>query len=139
MSDISGTTVTTDGAALARLARRVERERIARLAAEAEAEKGLRVLYETQREADLMRAIASAANQAEFVGKALEICLTRICTHAGAAAGTVWLCPEDSDLLVATGIWRLENPERTTMLRGVTDATWLRRGEGLPGRVLETG
>jgi GAF domain-containing protein len=124
---------------LERLRTRAERERAARLSAEAEAEKGLRALYQAQREADLMRSIASAANQATFVSTALQNCLARVCEYVGAPVAHAWIVPEETDVLVASGIWHLDEPQRFATLRGMTDALTLRRGDGLPGRVLETG
>jgi signal transduction histidine kinase/CheY-like chemotaxis protein/HPt (histidine-containing phosphotransfer) domain-containing protein len=131
----------TKGAAdeLVRLRKRAERERTARLAAEAEAEKGLRALYHAQREADLMRAIATSANAAPFVGSALQTCLTRVCAYVGSRAAHAWIVPEDTDVVVATGIWHLDSPEQFVVLRGVTDAMTVHRGESLVGRVVETG
>ncbi|HEY3233426.1 MAG TPA: ATP-binding protein [Polyangiaceae bacterium] len=122
-----------------KLRRRVERERLARQAAEAAAEKGLRDLYEGQRSAELMRAVASAANEAAFIGEAFQTCLSRVCSHVGAPVGHAWLCPEEAGVVVATGIWHLEDSQGFSLLRRSTSAASLRRGEGLPGRVLETG
>ncbi|MEQ1502824.1 MAG: ATP-binding protein [Myxococcota bacterium] len=129
-----------------RLNRRIERERAARRAAEIEAESTMAELGDRQREAQLMRAIATAANQAPFVADALKMCLRELSVHVGASVGHAWMVPDETPLLVATGLWfiddgmwYLDDPHRFRTLQGMTDASTLRRGEGLPGRVLETG
>ena len=90
---------------VARLQRRAARERAARLAAEAVAERGLRDLYDARREADLLRAVAAASNEAKAIGPALRRCLTLVADYAGAIVGHAWVCAEGSEILFATGIW----------------------------------
>ncbi|MBI3203533.1 MAG: response regulator [Myxococcales bacterium] len=121
---------------LERLRKRLERERRARAAAEAEAEGGLRKLYDAQRETDLVRGIAMAANQAEYVAEALRDCLERVGTYSSAVVGHAWVAGEGVQLLAATGIWWSVDLERYSALRRATEATTLKGAEGLPGRVL---
>ncbi len=121
---------------LERLRKRLERERTARAAAEAEAEKGLRKLYDSQRETELVRGIAMAANQAEYVAEALRDCLERVGTYSNAVVGHAWVAGDGMQGLAATGIWWSADIERYSALRRATEATTLNAGEGLPGRVL---
>jgi hypothetical protein len=66
---------------LARLKRRLERERATRLQAEAISEKGLRDLYERQRELQLLAEIATAANETASVSEALQFAVTQVCEY----------------------------------------------------------
>src|SRR5205814_2346639 len=61
-----------DAAALARLERRLARERSARLEAEAIAERGLRDLYAKQRQIELLQGITVAANEAVNAEQAIR-------------------------------------------------------------------
>ncbi|MEK7799434.1 MAG: ATP-binding protein, partial [Acidobacteriota bacterium] len=47
--------------------------------------------------------------------------------------------PDTRDLLVPLDVWHLDDPQLFAVFREVTEATPLRRGEGLLGRVMETG
>ncbi|MEQ1568875.1 MAG: ATP-binding protein, partial [Myxococcota bacterium] len=130
-----------------RLNRRVARERTARRSAEMQAEEMLRTLYERQREAELMRAVATTANQAQYVRDAVNTCLRQLSIHVGANIGHAWYVPDGQEILTATGLWFFDeglmwafsDPQHFDKLRGMTDMSELHKGEGLPGRVLETG
>jgi signal transduction histidine kinase/CheY-like chemotaxis protein/HPt (histidine-containing phosphotransfer) domain-containing protein len=124
---------------LERLRKRVERERRARAAAEADAEKGLRSLYDSQRETNLMRSIATSANQAEFVADAIRGCLQQVAAFVEASVAHAWICGEDSDVLVASGIWHSDAMGSYETLRKVTEGTTFLRHEGFPGRILASG
>ncbi len=125
---------------LDRLRRRLDRERKARLESEAIAEHALRQLYTKQREVDLLRAIAVAANESSTIEDAMQICVERVCAYTSWPVGHVYLLTEDSpDLLVPTTIWHLDDPDRFSTFRQVTESTPLARGIGLPGRVLASG
>lgn len=121
---------------LTRLERRAARERAARLAAEAIAERGLRDLYDARREADLLRAVATASNEATTIGPALRRCLTLVAEYAGAIAGHAWVSADESPFLFATGIWYgCGNSSAFAVLQAATEAQVMAIGEGLPGHV----
>lgn len=130
---------TGDSAAaeIARLEKRLERERKARLAAEALAEISLRELYEKRRELELLQTITATANEAATLKEAMQIALDQICAHTGWPIGHVLFPTGDSTVeLVSAAIWHIENPERFQAFRKATEAQRFAIGEGLPGRVL---
>ncbi|MBV9734725.1 MAG: GGDEF domain-containing protein [Acidisphaera sp.] len=128
-------------ATLRRLERRLERERKARLEAEAIAEKGLRQLYVRQRQVDLVKTIATVANESRSVVDTLRFSIVQVCHFMGWSLGHVYLCagPEDPLGLVPTDIWFGDDADRFPEFCSATERTRLPRGVGLPGRVLESG
>ena len=123
---------------MARLQKRVERERHARQEAELLAEQGTRQLYERQRELALFNTIADAANGAPSIQAAIQVTLNEICAYTGWPVGHAFWVGDEPDLLVSAKIWHLDEPQKFSAFREITESTRLRRGEGLPGRVLES-
>ena len=127
-------------AELARLGKRVERERRTRQEAEALAEQGTRQLYERQKELELLNAITDAANGAASIQAAIQVTLDKICAYTGWPVGHAYFMGDDSAaVLHSATIWHLDHPERFAVFRQVTEAMSFQRGVGLPGRVLESG
>jgi GAF domain-containing protein len=125
---------------LERLRERAARERRAREEAEALAEQGTRLLYERQRQLQLLHAIADAANGAASAEGVLQVALDQICAYTFWPVGHAYLVTEDPTYsLVPSALWHLDHAEQFAAFRHVTEHTRLRRGEGLPGRVLESG
>jgi signal transduction histidine kinase/CheY-like chemotaxis protein/HPt (histidine-containing phosphotransfer) domain-containing protein len=122
---------------IARLEKRVERERAARLAAEAQSEDGLRALYQRQQDAELMRRVASAANGAAEPEQAIRSCLRMLSEHLRWPVGHAWKLATDGSL-ISGGIWHVAEGHDFQALHAVTGAIRLPAGVGLPGRVLET-
>lgn len=122
-----------------RLRKRIDRERRARHEAELIAEQGLRQLYARQRELELLNSITDAANGAVSVEAAIQFTLNKVCAYTGWPAGHAYLVGEDPNTLLSTTIWHLENAEKIAEFRKITENTSFRKGEGLPGRVLESG
>ena len=126
-------------AELARLGKRVERERRTRQEAESLAEQGTRQLYERQRELELLNAITDAANGATTIQVAIQVTLDQICAYTAWPVGHAYFVGEDSDVLLPSRIWHLDQPQRFAAFREITEATNLKWGQGLPGHVLESG
>ena len=124
---------------IARLQRRLAREQKARQEAEATAEQGLRVLFERQRQAELMQAVATAANEAVTSEAALRITLQLLCEFTGWPVGHVFLPSPSTTELVSTELWQLHHPERYTDFRALTAHSRFAPGMGLPGRVWHQG
>jgi len=126
---------------LARVQRRLERERMARCEAEAIAEKGLRELYERQQELLLLEAIAGAANRISSADEALQFAITQVCDFTGWPLGQAYLADGDGDsrrlLPVAAKPGTLPSP--LDAFRLATGQMTFRPGIGLPGRVLASG
>lgn len=124
---------------LERVERRLARERAARAEAETIAERGLRDLYLSQQRIDLLQRIATKANEAENTREALIYAITEICGSNGWAFGNVYLIdPADPDNLVPSDIWFAADPGGLMPFINDTLARQFRRGEGLPGRVLDS-
>jgi signal transduction histidine kinase/DNA-binding response OmpR family regulator len=126
---------------IAKLSRRLQRERKTRLAAEQIAETGLRELYEKQQQLQVLEKIAAAANQTASVADALQFAITTICQYTGWMLGHAYLCKENAPgtRLYPSSIWYLTSPERLQAFRELTEKAELEFAVGLPGRVLATG
>jgi len=128
-----------------RLEQRLARERRARLEAEAIAERVTRQLYDAVRKrdatttavAELLGAVAAAANQAASMEDALVVALGRVCEYTGWPVGHALAVVTDEEI-TSLGLWHLEGAERFAMFRAESEAMHFLCGEGLPGRVLAT-
>ena len=126
---------------VAKLSRRLQRERKTRLTAEQIAETGLRELYEKQQQLEVLEKIATAANQTALVADALQFAIATICQYTGWMVGHAYLCEQEGPgtRLYPSSIWYLAKPERLQAFRDLTEKAELEFGVGLPGRVLATG
>jgi GAF domain-containing protein len=125
---------------LDRLKKRLAREIKARTESEAIGEKALRDLFRKQKEVELLRLIAVAANEASTIEDAMQFALDQICAHTGWPVGHVYLPAGDSTGdLVPTTLWHIENSKRFETFRKITAELRVPLGIGLPGRVLESG
>jgi|GEM_PF-620581 len=89
---------------------------------------------------ELSKAVAAAANEAASIESALQVCLDEICHHTSWPIGHVYLLAEDrSGELVPSPIWTVAVPTQFVEFRRITMDTRLSRGQGTPGRVLESG
>jgi signal transduction histidine kinase len=86
----------------------------------------------------LLQVVAATANAAPSSEVALQTCIEHICTHTGWSIGHVYL-PDREGELIPTCLWYLQDPERFTTFRQITEATRFAPGIGLPGQVLLTG
>ncbi|HVY33900.1 MAG TPA: response regulator [Caulobacteraceae bacterium] len=123
---------------IARLEARLQRERRARRKAELIAERGRRDLYQGQNVQRLVEAIAMATNQHETLQDTLAYALAQICGFMSWATGHVYWVDEDGDTLTSADLWHGMDGERE-LFRFSTLTIGLRRGRGLPGRVLASG
>ncbi|WP_167050392.1 MULTISPECIES: GGDEF domain-containing protein [Burkholderiaceae] len=128
---------------IARLTRRLERERQARVEAEAIAERGLRELYQRQQEIGLLETVATAANQASGIDDALSLAVREICGYTQWPVGHAFHVHRDHrDAVpapVPSRIWHLAEPSRFESFRDATVVLWDAAMHGLPGRVLASG
>jgi signal transduction histidine kinase/CheY-like chemotaxis protein/HPt (histidine-containing phosphotransfer) domain-containing protein len=126
---------------IAKLSRRLQRERNTRLDAEQIAETGLRELYEKQQQLHVLEKIAVAANETASVADALQFAIATICQYTGWMVGHAYLCEQEGPRtrLYPSSIWYLAKPEPLQAFRDLTEKAELEFGVGLPGRVLATG
>ena len=122
---------------IARLERRLWREREARREAERIAEEGTRSLFEQQQRLELIQAVAAAANHMDDPADAFRFAVERICAHTGWPTGHVWMFPDDDPggLLISSGVWHPLEAEDTPFRLQTRDMSFC-SGVGLPGRVL---
>ena len=119
---------------LARLERRLERERFARQEAEAIAERVTRELYDEQQRLVLVATVAKAANEAKTIEDAIGTSLEAARAHISWRLGHLWLV-DGAGELVSADVWA-GDVERDAAFRAATIGLRLDRGIGLPGRVL---
>jgi signal transduction histidine kinase len=93
---------------LARLRRRLARERAARAEVERIAETKIRELYEHQQELRVLEQVASVVNATRSVDAAFRVAVTEICRFARWPVGHAVL--RRGDEFVPTGIWHLDDP-----------------------------
>lgn len=92
-----------------------------------------------ERDVQLLQRVTFAANATSDVEIALTRAIGEICRTVGWPVGHAYVIdPEDRDRLVPTDRWHLADPSFEPF-RQVTAGTAFVRGNGLPGRVLETG
>ena len=85
----------------------------------------------------LLQVVAVAANEAQSAEQALQTTIDHVCSETGWPVGHVYLVsPTEPDVLRPSTIWHDDRALQHAPFRRVTEATILRRGAGLPGRVL---
>jgi predicted signal transduction protein with EAL and GGDEF domain len=126
---------------LARMTKRLRREIKARMEAELIAENGLRELYQRQQELTLLETITAAANEASQFNEVLKIALNAICRYTkwplGHALQVSGMGVEAK--AVSANVWRQANKERYEPFQLASSSRAFGYGEGLPGRILESG
>jgi PAS domain S-box-containing protein len=85
----------------------------------------------------LLKSVATAANSASHPDEAFASALDAVCAHAGWPIGLVYYRAEDTDELVPSDIWHIDDAAQFADLPSRVRP--LHRGEGLSGRVLATG
>lgn len=123
---------------LARLHKRVERERRARQEAEAHAEDGMRQLYSRGRELELLYVVTDAASRAATTDEALQVAIDQLCTYTAWPVGHVYRVNEEAAItLVSTKLWHIHDEQQFASFRAASENVRFKPGEGLPGRVYE--
>lgn len=86
----------------------------------------------------LLKDVAVASNEALVMEDAARVCLDRVCELSGWPVGHLYVVGEDSNELIPTQIWHLDDPRRFATFIKVTEATGFSSGIGLPGRVMSS-
>ena len=91
----------------------------------------------------LLRAVATASNEASEIEEAMQVCLDEVSAYTGWPLGHGYLrrldgAPDDG-VLVCTDVWHVEDRERFRAFTRATSGTDFSTGVGLPGRVLASG
>jgi predicted signal transduction protein with EAL and GGDEF domain len=137
--------MTTEGAEpaallaeVARLRRRLERERLARLQAEQIAESGLRELYVKQRQSQLLESVATSANYASSVSAVVQTAISEICAFTGWPLGHAWWVKGmgTAATLQSSLLWNEHRASRFDAFCRSSEERQFTAGVGLPGCVL---
>jgi PAS domain S-box-containing protein len=105
----------------------------------------VRKLVESERKARLLHEAVASASRATNVEEVISHCLHSVCRETGWPVGHALLVAPDGQL-ISSGLWRL--PEKHPSVgsgaafesfRSVTESFRFAPGEGLPGRVLQSG
>lgn len=119
---------------LARLRRRVERERAAREQAEEIAERGLRDLYSSQRRLALLQRVTQESNRLNSITAALEVAISEICTELDWAFGNAFLVEEKTGAVVACDVWYAVDPAKIFSFIDSSRKGRFESNVGMPGR-----
>jgi PAS domain-containing protein len=87
----------------------------------------------------LLQKVAVCANEAESSDEALQQCLDDVCRHTGWPVGHVYRVEPEGDRLTPSTLWHVDDVEKFTTFRRITEQTTFAIGRGLPGRVLADG
>lgn len=99
-----------------------------------------RALREQFKYFGVLQRIASAANEASDVDKAMQVCLDEVCALTQWPVGHACVLADDgSGDLVPTKLWHLDRPKEFETFRWVAEMTRSAPGVGLAGRVLTSG
>ncbi|MDA0250895.1 MAG: PAS domain S-box protein [Actinomycetota bacterium] len=123
------------------LIRRLDRERRIRRKAEDIAERGLRELYQSRHELAFLSEITTMANQAGSAREALAPALEYMCQFTGWPAAHAHVVAGDGldRGMRPSNIWYCDPAVDISELRTATAEYVFSKGEGLPGRVWESG
>ncbi len=92
------------------------------------------------RQVELLQRVATVANSEPTFEDALNEGLNVICASMGWPVGHVYLLAKhDSRLLIPADIWVIDDADQHSSFKQVTMDKEFSLGEGLPGRVLESG
>lgn len=91
-------------------------------------------------ESALLHRAAELAGETVSFEEALQNCVDMVCELTGWPVGHAYLpSPHDPQELVSAMIWHIEDPEACANLREVTQRTAFPIGEGMPGRIMQSG
>ncbi len=91
-------------------------------------------------EAQLLHRAAEMAAETDSFDDALQRIVDLVCDLTAWPVGHVYMpLTENQHVLHPTKIWHLDDPHRFHVFREVTERTSFRIGEGLPGRILQSG
>ncbi|HKX32249.1 MAG TPA: GAF domain-containing protein, partial [Blastocatellia bacterium] len=111
------------------------RQRVAELEAADRRIKG--VLSQKTAFIELLKVVATSAQEGATIENVMQICLEQICTRLGWPIGHIYqVTPESAPETISTDLWYLADPERFAAFRQATDQLRSIEGQGLPGQVI---
>jgi len=133
MNELTGTDL--EATSIARLTKRLERERRARLEAEAISERSIRQLYQRTEEIQLISRIASVANETADLEHIFREALTAISRFAECAQARAFIYDRESGELKELHIGQIEGDRTEFSDTPLTHSLTI--GVGLPSMVME--
>lgn len=89
---------------------------------------------------NLMHQITIAANDADGLNEAIQICLDMVCAYTRWPVGHVYVRSGAADnRLVSLDVWHLDDSEKYAPFRAESNAMVYADGSGMPGRVAASG
>lgn len=89
---------------------------------------------------NLLQATTAEANATNTFEEAIRNCLAMVVDFTGWSVGHIYvLSDKDKNVLIPSGIWHVDDPQRFAVFIEATEKTIISRGSGLSGQVLETG
>ncbi len=85
----------------------------------------------------LIQNMTVATSDSLSVNEAMQICLGIVCEYTGFSVGHVYLV-DSKGTLIPANIWYFDHHNLYVKFEEVTEATTFTKGNGLPGRVLES-
>lgn len=79
------------------------------------------------------------SSSGDSLGESLKYCIQHICQIADWEVGHAYLVSESKDTLISSKNWHLSQRDLFDEFVAVTEKKVFRKGEGLPGRVFESG
>ena len=88
----------------------------------------------------LLQAVAIASNEAQSIEEAVQISIDKVCELTGWPIGHFYTISSDNpNKLKSTKIWHLDDPDKFSVFKNITELTDFDSGVSLPGKVLATG
>jgi CRP-like cAMP-binding protein len=82
--------------------------------------------------------IAASANEASTTDQAMQTVISELCRYIRWPIGHVYVMDEEvKGSLFSSGIWHLQEPDRFSQFRKISEMSPLSEGVGIPGRVLQ--
>ncbi len=89
----------------------------------------------TMSQINLLKTVATAANEAESTKEGLQIAIDTICEYTGWSVGHVYVYSEERQALVSSGVWCLHEAEQCADFKAVSGELELGSHEGFVGEV----
>jgi len=99
----------------------------------------LDALRKNEQRAMLLKEIATAANSASTADDAFRISLSKICNYTGWPVGHAYILSGKTDRLFSSQIWYMQDEEKFSAIKKISDLYEFKPGEGLPGRIMVSG
>lgn len=87
----------------------------------------------------LLQSVAEAANEARQLSDAIRVAIDEVCAYSRWPVGHALLPAPGGRELLPTGIWHLDDADRFAAFKERTEASTIKIGEALAGRVMESG